>query len=253
MYPYRYADIRRLADFQNRVFETYARAHDLGWVDVAAVFPRKPRYFSDPIHSYPAGSRLRAWIVLQGLVPLVDAKLRSGEWPRPTRSSAGSHPVLDHEPTQRIDLDALALDCPPVPAKLTNARVVERKALGEWDWQTAPGASIEARPWGQVLQTDREIRCGPALTAIIPTGRAQRLRVRFQGRAVAGAARLEVSDARGRVLGWRALRGEESQSGGLEVPVPSNEQAQVVWAGGCRAGQDLRLRLTAMEIALLAP
>ena len=80
--PFRYRDLERLAAFENRVFAKYARAHDLAFIDVARLMPFDPDLFIDAIHNSYAGERLRAWVFLQGLVPIVERHLKSGAWPR---------------------------------------------------------------------------------------------------------------------------------------------------------------------------
>ena len=39
-WPVTYAEIRRLADFQNRVFANYARVHRLPFIDIASEYRR---------------------------------------------------------------------------------------------------------------------------------------------------------------------------------------------------------------------
>ena len=80
--PFRYADLARLAAFQNRVFAKYAQAHRLPFIDVARQMPFDPDLFIDAIHNSLAGERLRAWIFFQGLVPVVERHLAAGDWPR---------------------------------------------------------------------------------------------------------------------------------------------------------------------------
>ncbi len=82
MWPLRYADVRRLADFQNRVFERYAAARGVDFLDVAGVFPQDVNLFSDAIHTTETGDRLRAWVVFQQLAPIVRRLLDSGTLPR---------------------------------------------------------------------------------------------------------------------------------------------------------------------------
>ncbi|MBZ5609999.1 MAG: hypothetical protein LAP38_17190 [Acidobacteriia bacterium] len=89
LWPLRYADIRRLANFQNRVFRRYAASRGIPFLDVAANVPEDPDLFVDAIHMTETGERLKAWIVFQQLAPLVRRKIESGELPRP----AGSHPL----------------------------------------------------------------------------------------------------------------------------------------------------------------
>ncbi|MFT5042348.1 MAG: hypothetical protein ACI8TX_003333, partial [Hyphomicrobiaceae bacterium] len=92
--PFRYADIRRLADFQNRVLESHARQRGLWFFDLAALFPKKPGYFVDGIHLTEAGVRLQAWIVLAELLPRIRQRLESGMWPRPDILPLQTHPGI---------------------------------------------------------------------------------------------------------------------------------------------------------------
>jgi len=84
-WPLSYAHIRRMADFQNRVFENYAKRHDLVFLDVARDFPRDQDLFGDAIHMIPEGLRLQAWTYLQQLIPLIEARVQSGRWPTAAR------------------------------------------------------------------------------------------------------------------------------------------------------------------------
>ena len=81
-WPFRYGDIERLAAFQNRVFKKYAAAHNLPFIDVARDMPRDPDLFSDAIHNTLSGLRVRAWIVFQQLVPIIEDRLARGLWPK---------------------------------------------------------------------------------------------------------------------------------------------------------------------------
>ena len=93
-WPFSYRHMRRLLDFQTRVFRNYARAHDLDFIDVASGYPHDPRLFSDAIHMTRAGIRMQAWIVFNGLVPVVERRLAAVEWPRPARAAWTRHPAF---------------------------------------------------------------------------------------------------------------------------------------------------------------
>jgi hypothetical protein len=93
-WPFSYAHMRRLLDFQTQAFRKYATVHDLDFIDVAAAYPRDPRLFDDAIHMTHAGIRMQAWIVFNGLVPIVERKLASHEWPRPDRHTLLKHPAF---------------------------------------------------------------------------------------------------------------------------------------------------------------
>jgi len=96
--PFRYRDLERLAEFQNGVFARYASAHHLAFIDVARQMPFDPDLYIDAIHNNYGGIRLRAWIFLQGLVPIVEQHLKSGAWPRKVAASDKPAPVFKPRP-----------------------------------------------------------------------------------------------------------------------------------------------------------
>ena len=101
--PFRYADMERLAAFQNRVFARYAKLHRLAFIDVAKDMPFDPDLYVDAIHNSLAGERVRAWIFFQGLVPIVERHLKDGTWPRTPGPSKRPLPTF----TPRV----LTFDC----------------------------------------------------------------------------------------------------------------------------------------------
>lgn len=94
LWPLTYAEIRDLADFENRVFQSYARARIMGFVDLAATYPQDPTLFLDGVHFNCPGIRLQAWIVFQKLLPLIQGRLASGRWPRSDEHPLQSHPGI---------------------------------------------------------------------------------------------------------------------------------------------------------------
>lgn len=96
--PFRYRDLERLAAFQNLVFSKYAQAHDLPFIDVARLMPFDPDLYVDAIHNNYAGERLRAWVFLQGLVPVIERRLKSGAWPRTGLATDKPAPVFEPRP-----------------------------------------------------------------------------------------------------------------------------------------------------------
>jgi len=82
LWPLRYADIRRLSDFQNRVLRNYAASRKIPFLDVAGAVPQDPDLFVDAIHMTEVGERVKAWIVFQRLVPVVRRLIASGQLPR---------------------------------------------------------------------------------------------------------------------------------------------------------------------------
>jgi hypothetical protein len=93
-WPLRYAVMRRLTDLQNRCYATWARAHDVAFLDLAAQMPRDARLSIDAIHTTELGSRLRAWLTFAGLVRLLEADLQSGRLPSPDTHPDAQHPFL---------------------------------------------------------------------------------------------------------------------------------------------------------------
>jgi hypothetical protein len=92
-WPARYSDIRRMADFQNRVFRAYADARHIPFVDMATPFPRDMAFFGDPIHMTIDGDRLRAWIEFQGLVPILREAIDAHQLPRPDSAAFHAPPA----------------------------------------------------------------------------------------------------------------------------------------------------------------
>jgi hypothetical protein len=99
-FPFRYRDLERLADFQNRVLAKYAATHGLTFFDVARDMPSDPDLFTDAIHDTYPGVRLRAWIVLQKLLPLIEQRLASGAWPKPVPAMGDVHPAFRTPPRE---------------------------------------------------------------------------------------------------------------------------------------------------------
>ena len=94
--PFRYRDLERMAAFENRVFAKYALAHRLPFLDVARLMPRDPDLFVDAIHNTQTGVRLKAWVVLQELLPVVERHLANGTWPKadPGAGMPARHPAF---------------------------------------------------------------------------------------------------------------------------------------------------------------
>lgn len=93
-WPISYANMRRLADFQNRVFKTWAANHDVPVIDVAGLMPRQPDLYDDAIHNSNLGVRVRAWVNFQSLLPLLQAEIEQGRLPRPDHAFLSEHPYI---------------------------------------------------------------------------------------------------------------------------------------------------------------
>ncbi len=98
-FPYRYRDLERMTAFENRVFAKYDKVHGEPFIDVARYMPYDPDLFSDAIHNTPPGVRLRAWIELQQIVPIVEQHLEDGSWPKPVPADMpDTHPAFTKPP-----------------------------------------------------------------------------------------------------------------------------------------------------------
>jgi len=97
-FPFTYKDIARVAAFQNRVFEAFARAHDLPFIDVDKTMPFDPDLYFDAIHKTYPGERMQGWVVFQALVPLIEQRLASHVWPRTVTDMPDVHPAFTVPP-----------------------------------------------------------------------------------------------------------------------------------------------------------
>jgi hypothetical protein len=92
LWPLRYADIRRIADFQNRVFRNFAERRGVPYIEVAERYPQDPNLFLDAVHMTETGVRVRAWIVFQQLVGLLRPQIDAGKLPRPASRKLPAFP-----------------------------------------------------------------------------------------------------------------------------------------------------------------
>jgi hypothetical protein len=104
-YPFHYRELERLAAFQNRLFAKYARVHDLTFVDVAGQLPFDPDLFRDALHTSYAGTRMKGWITLNALIPLIEKHLADKSWPRPMPDPQPPLPTIT---PRKITLDCKA-------------------------------------------------------------------------------------------------------------------------------------------------
>ncbi len=101
-WPVSYANMRRMADLQNRVFRLWATENRVPLIDVAGQMPRHPDLYDDAIHNTELGIRIRAWINFQTLVPLLKRDIETKRLPRPAQESYPAHPYLQPEYHTRV-------------------------------------------------------------------------------------------------------------------------------------------------------
>ncbi len=96
-WPISYANMRRMADFQNRVFRLWAAENGVPLIDVAGQMPKHPDLYDDAIHNTQLGIRIRAWINFQTLVPLLKRDIETGRLPRPAQLNYTQHPYIQNQ------------------------------------------------------------------------------------------------------------------------------------------------------------
>lgn len=89
-WPLSYAHIQRMAAFENAIFRRYAQTYALAYLPMAETYPHDPDLFGDAIHLTERGLRLQAWLFLQQLIPIVQARIASHAWPKPPSANRPS-------------------------------------------------------------------------------------------------------------------------------------------------------------------
>jgi hypothetical protein len=97
-WPLTYADIQKLADYQNRFFREYSEKRGAYFIDLASRIPYDPDLFTDAILMTEAGVRLKGWLNFELLAPFVERKIETGQWPRPAQTGLPPPPSLAHHP-----------------------------------------------------------------------------------------------------------------------------------------------------------
>jgi hypothetical protein len=96
-WPISYANMRRAADFQNRVFRRWAADNRVPLIDMAGLIPKQPDLYDDAIHNTYLGARIRAWIMFESLVPLLKQDIENEILPRPAVFKYRQHPYIQPE------------------------------------------------------------------------------------------------------------------------------------------------------------
>ena len=110
-WPATYAEMRRIADFQNRVFRKYAAVHGLPFVDIAAEYPRDASLAADGVHLRYPGLALQGWMFLQHLISIVEARIADGRLPKRQHRAVAAHPAFAQPSPRLVTLAALRGRC----------------------------------------------------------------------------------------------------------------------------------------------
>jgi hypothetical protein len=215
LWPLKYSDARRLADFQNRVFRNYASSRKAGFLDVAAALPQSPDLFLDAIHLTETGTRLKAWIAFQQLVPLVRERIGSGRWPR----AAGSH-ALPERPVAATGRTSTACVFPTGPLDPISGGISMAELAAE---HGVP--PLEPGPPVKVWTGTTQYTFGARAPLHLPPGESGTVGVVVKGRSLAGQIGLGVYDREAKDLQAEVALAPSEKSTEIWVPVLAPERA----------------------------
>jgi hypothetical protein len=163
VWPLSYRDIRRFADFQNRVFKVFTESTGSYFVDLARWFPRDPALFIDGIHVSYSGVKLHGWITFLQLLPLVEKRL--ADHARTVAAPAGDTNAYSAITVAEIQKTLAASASPlPLPAldqwraataavhlKLAGSRLSVEGTGTRWAYQVlSPAISVQPDTYYQV-------------------------------------------------------------------------------------------------------
>ncbi len=220
LWPLRYSDIRRLADFQNRVFRNYAASRKVPYLDVAAEIPQDPDLFIDAIHMSQVGERVRAWIAFRQLLPVVRRLIDSGQLPHQNDAARLPHPA-------RMETAGMTTSCPAPagPAKrIDGALSLDAMA------PASTGISIQRGRPTTVTTLPIQWANGAAIPLQIPSGPHGDLFVLIRARVLNGQVGLGVLDRE--LKGYQVEKfvdaGPEAVDIYLPVPLPETADSLMI-------------------------
>jgi hypothetical protein len=241
LWPLLYADVRRLSDFQNRVFRNYAASRKIPFLEVASEIPQDPDLFIDPVHMTEVGERVKAWIVFQQLVPVIRRLIESGQLPHHTDAALLPKPLS-------MAAAEMPTNC-PVPAgpgeRIAGGLSLEtiKRALDE--------ASVEPGRPTKVTMLAQQWSDGATIPLHIPPAPHGDLFVLIRARVLNGQVGVGVMD--------RELKGyqiEKFVDAGPEMtdiylPVPLPETASLVMVRNTAKGAVVS-QIVIEDVALVA-
>jgi len=220
LWPLRYADIRRLSDFQNRVFRNYAASRKIPFLDVASEIPQDPDLFIDAIHMTEVGERVKAWIVFQQLVPIIRRLIESGQLPH--RNDAAHLP-----PPMSMAVAEMSTHC-PVPVG-PGERIAGGLSLEAIE-RALDGVSLEPGRPAKITMVPLQWSSGADIPLHIPSGPHGDLFVLIRARVLNGQVGLGVLDRE--LKGYQVEKfvdaGPEMTDIYLPVPLPETATSVMV-------------------------
>ena len=220
LWPLRYADIRRLSDFQNRVFRNYAASRKIPFLDVASEIPQDPDLFVDAIHMTEVGERVKAWIVFQQLVPVIRRLIESGQLPRHNDAAHLPRPMS-------MAVAEMSTHC-PVPAG--SEERIDGAVSPEAIEQALAGVSIERGRPTKITMVPLQWSNGAAFPLRIPSGPHGDLFVLIRARVLNGQVGVGVldRDLKGYQVEKFVDAGPEMTDIYLPVPLPETASSVMV-------------------------
>lgn len=101
-WPFSYADLRRMLAVHNAAISSWAAGSGVVVVDIDGRLPRLPELYGDPYHDNVVSQQLRAWLIFQAMVPLIEHDLANKLVPHDNAEKSGQHPYLD-KPIEVLD------------------------------------------------------------------------------------------------------------------------------------------------------
>jgi hypothetical protein len=240
LWPLRYADIRRLADFQNRVLQRYASARRIAFIDVAARMPQDPNLFTDAIHMTETGERLKAWIVFQQLAPMIRRQLDARELPRPAGKNLPAPPAFV--------ATGMSTRCEP-PRQVS--RVAGAISLDTISLAYAAASIARVHPV-KVITADQQWAYAAVIPLHVPPGLAGPAFIQMRARVLKGKVGVGVLDAKKEEFQAENTIAPASGMADFYVPVVRPELAGRIMIRNVAAG-GIRSEMLIDDIALVVP
>jgi hypothetical protein len=97
-WPLTYEQSKQLLRLNSSIISAWAQQNKIKIVDIDGTMPDDPDLYTDGGHDVELAQRLRAWIVFQSMVPLLQEDAKSGKVPRHGQQSGSEHPFIKNPP-----------------------------------------------------------------------------------------------------------------------------------------------------------
>jgi hypothetical protein len=160
-WPLTYKQVEQLQALENSTTIAWAKESATAYVDIDGIMPRRPELYVDAFHDVPLAQRLRAWIIFQRLIPLIDEGIGAKLLPKEGVSSNKKHPYLSG-PFARIERKKIEELLQPLdPAK------AERIPLPLANFEAVAGGALRATSSSLEIETSTS-RSNYAAVMVVP-------------------------------------------------------------------------------------